>query len=238
VSDPAATFQQIYDRRAWGENGPRSGPGSSPATARPYVDLVLGLVATGSIEHVVDIGCGDWAMWPPHAFESVHYTGIDIVESEVAAVRAAFGNGRRRFVSGDALECSLPDGDLALCKDVLIHLSNDDVARLLARLRRYQKVVICHDIWAPSGPSGWVKRVRNEFAPRVRWRDARAGHFYLVRPIERENSDIRTGGFRPLNLSKHPWRVEDFGFCVAASIDFSAGRSSLPKRIWVLDRVE
>lgn len=237
MSDAKRVFEQIYDRRSWGTDNPRSGPGSDPVTARPYVDFVLDFVASERIEQVVDLGCGDWAMWPPHAFEQVHYTGIDIVDSEIDKLSAALESEHRRFVADDVLASPLPPADVALCKDVLIHLSDDDVSRLLSRLRPYPWVIVSHDIWAPSGVRGWKKRVRNEFAPRVRWRDARNGRFYLRRPITRENCDIQTGGFRPLDLCKPPWSMEDFGFRVLRTVDFTAGPSALPKRIWLLERI-
>ena len=52
----------------------------------------------------------------------------------VDAARRANSDPRRRFAVHDLLADPLPPADLVLCRDLLVHLSFDEVHRLLARI--------------------------------------------------------------------------------------------------------
>jgi hypothetical protein len=78
-SDRANAFTEIYQRGTWASPQSASGTGSNPQVARPYVDFVLGLLRRLQIRSVLDVGHGDWAMWPEKSFHGVKYLGIDVV---------------------------------------------------------------------------------------------------------------------------------------------------------------
>jgi SAM-dependent methyltransferase len=160
-------FDDIYSRGGWGGLG--SGPGSLPHNARPYVEYVANLLQRHSVRTVVDVGCGDWQMWPAGTFDNINkYVGFDIVQSFIERNRAVFQSSRYEFHVADATRISLPPGDLLLCKEVLQHLPNVEVRRFLeSAIRAYRIVVVCDDIWIGSS-SRWRRGARsllNLFTP-------------------------------------------------------------------------
>lgn len=152
-------FEDVYSRGGWGGFG--SGPGSLPHNARPYVEFVANLLQRHSVRTVVDIGCGDWEMWPAGTFDGIDkYVGFDIVESVLESNRTAFQSSRYAFHVADATRISLPPSGLLLCKEVLQHLPNVEVRRFLeSAIRAYRIVVVCDDIWIGSN-SCWRRGAR------------------------------------------------------------------------------
>ncbi len=62
-----------------------------------------------------------------------------------------FGNDHTRFVSMDIANDPLPKGDLCLVRQVLQHLSNSDIERILDKLSAFRYVLIT-DGQAPIVP--------------------------------------------------------------------------------------
>ena len=90
------------------------------------------IVREHSVRSVLDIPCGDfhWMQYVPLA--DVDYIGADIVPEIVAENRKRHANDRRKFVLLDATRDELPRIDLIHCRDLLIHLSNNDCRAALA----------------------------------------------------------------------------------------------------------
>ena len=53
-----------------------------------------------------------------------------------------YGSEHIHFKCLDIVDDELPDGDLCVIRQVLQHLSNDDVSRVLAKLKKYKYVII------------------------------------------------------------------------------------------------
>ena len=133
--DPKAVFTDIYARNVWGGHG--SGGGSDPAQAKPYCDFVSRYLINSGIYTVLDIGCGDLRVARAIEWGVVNYIGIEASSGWVAPSLL----GPRMIVLGgtDALTAHLPAADLVLCKEVLQHLSNDQVELLLTRTDHYPR---------------------------------------------------------------------------------------------------
>lgn len=82
MSDLASIFGRIYAREEWrNATSPNSGPRSSPQASQAYVQACEALCRLPDVESVLDIGQGDWKMWPSDAFSGLRYHGIDVAES-------------------------------------------------------------------------------------------------------------------------------------------------------------
>ena len=210
-------FESIYSRGGWGGLG--SGPGSLPYNARPYATYVADTLRRKAVRAVVDIGCGDWQMWPAGAFDGVdRYIGFDIVTAVVEKNRAMNRSPKCEFHVGDATRMPLPPGDLLLCKEVLQHLPNADVYAFLDRATRcYPIVVLCDDIWMGEN-SRWrrsAKRLRG--LPIASWVTV--------------NKDIEPGDYRPLDLALPPFSDLPLGKRLVYRSSSSA-RCRTMKAIW------
>jgi SAM-dependent methyltransferase len=233
----SAAFARIYSERTWGgSSAPRSGTGSQPELAAPYVEYVHATCQEVGAKSVVDIGHGDWSMWPAEAFRGIRYLGLDVVPGLSQEVARDYATLSREFRELDAVDETLPSADVVLCKDVLQHLSNDDVRQLLGKLCAFPTIIICHDVRSDlRGLRFALRCARRELAPRARLRLLSKGRNPFRRLWFRENADCRSGGYRPLDITSPPWNLEDFGLELVAVTSFRASDDKwdgIEKRIW------
>jgi O-methyltransferase len=145
-------FQMIYRRGLWGEDGTGpffSGVGSRGAAATAYVDCMAELLAdcTEKAQRpitVVDLGCGDFAIGREliARVPSLNYIGGDIVPELIEHHTKAHSTDRVRFQAVDIVAERLPAGDVCLVRQVLQHLSNDDIQHVLPKLEKYRTIYI------------------------------------------------------------------------------------------------
>jgi len=139
LKDRRQVFGYVYEQGVWlnGQSeGARSGLGSeleATQILRERLSTVLRPLGTASL---LDIGCGDFT-WMQHVeLGEIRYLGVDIVQSVIDSDQERFGSGNRSFQCLDAVSEPLPAADVALCREVLFHLSFADGRSLLANVRR------------------------------------------------------------------------------------------------------
>lgn len=145
-----AVMAQIYDQNLWGGNASDfySGEGShDPMIVKPYVECVSAFLK-GFEEPltVCDLGCGDFNVGSQFASYTKKYIAIDIVPALIERNKALFQFENLNFLCLDLATDDLPTGDCALVRQVLQHLSNDEVKRILQKLSNYQYVIITEHI--------------------------------------------------------------------------------------------
>ena len=134
--DLEATFERIYTTNLWGSAESVSGLGSAPAETQALRAALVAVLKTLRVRTLIDAPCGDFGWLGQGELPVESYVGLDIVEPLVARNAAAYGNAERRFQKHDLTRDPLPDGDLLLCRDCLVHLSFANIARVLERVRR------------------------------------------------------------------------------------------------------
>lgn len=156
LSPRARKFADIYYGRSWGPGfGDHarffSGGGShTPSLTEPYIELVIKLLSQQPRTHVVDIGCGDFAIGRRIAPACQRYVGVDIVPALIADLKSRFANDNISFVTLDAVSESLPEGNICLIRQVLQHLSNQDILKVLEKLNQFDLLVITEHL--PNNP--------------------------------------------------------------------------------------
>jgi hypothetical protein len=134
--DLAARFERIERTNLWEAASSVSGLGSeNPATAAIREALPPMLQRLG-VCSLLDAPCGD-AGWIGRIKLDVDYIGIDIVPSliEANSERAARGELAGHFRVADITRDTLPRADMILCRDCLVHLSFQNIARAVTRFR-------------------------------------------------------------------------------------------------------
>lgn len=139
------TFQRIYRTREWGDDGSpyHSGSGSRGAASERYCTFVIDFIRKHNVRSVVDLGCGDFAIGRQIAeATSVNYTGIDVVPELIEHHIRTERNPLFHFQCADITSDPLPTADLCLICQVLQHLSNDEIVKVLNNLGGFQQVLI------------------------------------------------------------------------------------------------
>ena len=132
---PEEVFGEIHDARSWG-GASVSGGGSDPETTAPLLEALPALLASIGVRTILDAPCGDgnWMARLDYRFE--HYTGIDVVPAVAEAAAAAHGGPGREYRVGDLIRDPLPQADLVLCRDCLVHLPFAEGLEALSNIRR------------------------------------------------------------------------------------------------------
>jgi len=146
-------MEQIYEINLWGgdEVDFYSGSGShNPEIVDPYIEVVSSFLRSFEKSPVVcDLGCGDFNVGKELVHLSKKYVGVDIVESLIDRNKKNFVADNLEFHCLDIAKDELPKGDCALVRQVLQHLSNAEIKRIVLKLCNYQYIIVTEHI--PEG---------------------------------------------------------------------------------------
>jgi hypothetical protein len=147
----AEAFTQTYRNKLWGGmEGDEffSGFGSLDKFAAPYVEWLTRFIAERDIQTIVDLGCGDFRIGQKICSDiSVNYIGVDIVSDLIAFNQHRYGTATASFRCANIIEDELPEGDLCLIRQVLQHLSNAQISRVLANCRKFPYLLVTEDVY-------------------------------------------------------------------------------------------
>lgn len=142
-------FNNIYEKGLWGKdenNQNFSGDGSTYKNNISYIQFINEFLIINNIQSVVDAGCGDWTFSKYINWQNIQYIGIDVVKSVIEKNNIQFSTPMISFMAADIINCDLPSADLLVCKDVLNHLTNDDIKQFLKQLSKFKYCLITNDI--------------------------------------------------------------------------------------------
>jgi len=148
----AETFNEIYEKNIWGgkEGEFFSGNGSNEEYAAIYAETIRKFIAEKKISKVVDLGCGDFRVASQFVTNDVEYVGIDIVPAMIEHHNQMFGNEKVSFYCKNIIEDELPDGELCLIRQVLQHLSNAEIEKILQNVKKYKYLIVTEQFPNPK----------------------------------------------------------------------------------------
>lgn len=138
-------FDEVYRLGMWGdplESGLKSGTGSRGQAPRQYADAVTALIVNLDVHSIVDVGCGDFQVARQFAAICDSYLGLDVARAVIDHNRRVYGTDAIRFRQLNAAEERVPSADLCMIRQVLQHLSNAEIAAVLANVAHIPTVVI------------------------------------------------------------------------------------------------
>lgn len=144
-----AAFEKVYATNEWGKG---SGEGSAPKHTRGYVQFLQQFLKDNQIKSVVDMGCGDWQFSRFIDWSGIDYHGVDLVQSVIEANQRQFARPNVKFTRYDGDFSQLPAADLLIAKDVLQHLSHENIVKFLPSMDRYPRCLITNCV-NPHGPT-------------------------------------------------------------------------------------
>lgn len=144
-----ATFQEIYSTKSWGDNGTPfcSGQGSRGPVSTQYCDAVVEFIRAHEVRSVVDLGCGDFVVGRQIVEATgVEYIGIDVVPELIEHHIQRVNLPNVSFRLADITSDPLPTADLCLVRQVLQHLSNDEIAQVIVNVKNFPMVLVAEDV--------------------------------------------------------------------------------------------
>jgi hypothetical protein len=122
-------FKRIYEDRIWGSISEKA-----PYKRKPFIEDLTKLINDYSIQSILDIPCG-YFRWMKDVTDLVNlpYTGADIVETIVNKNKEFFGDS---FLHLDIVKDKLPEADLLICRDCLVHFPYEDISKALRNIRK------------------------------------------------------------------------------------------------------
>ena len=145
-----AAMEQVYDQKLWGgkETDFYSGTGSYElALVNPYIDaLTLFFQSLPQPPVVCDLGCGDFNVGQHLVKHTKKYVAVDIVPALIARNKEKFKQENLEFRCLDIAKDKLPKADCALIRQVLQHLSNQEVLYILNQLKSFKYVILTEHV--------------------------------------------------------------------------------------------
>lgn len=146
-------MEQVYEKNLWGDNGYDfySGEGSHLLEiVNPYVTVISSFLSSFKTPLVVcDLGCGDFNVGRQLVKHTKKYVAVDIVEDLVVHNRETFKEENLEFHCLDIALDNLPSGDCIILRQVLQHISNAEVQRILDKVSHYKYLVLTEHL--PKG---------------------------------------------------------------------------------------
>lgn len=144
---PEAIFTEIYERNIWGgEKGVFfSGTGSNHPSVEIYVSNLATFIQEHRVRTIVDLGCGDFTVMQKvmeRVNDQVGYIGIDVVKDLIDFNNANFASDRIRFRQANIVDDAVPEADLVLVRQVLQHLSNKQIFKILPKIVKYRWAIV------------------------------------------------------------------------------------------------
>jgi hypothetical protein len=152
---PAEVFSTVYRERLWGSLASGeycSGSGShADDIVTPYVSSVRRFLARlPQAASAADLGCGDFNVGSRLVPAFRQFTAVDVVPGLIERNARTFAHLGVSFSCLDLVDDALPPADVAFLRQVLQHLSNAQVARVLAKLHQYHWLIVTEHLPATA----------------------------------------------------------------------------------------
>jgi SAM-dependent methyltransferase len=170
-------FESIYRDAEWGADGVdgfSSGLGShDPVVVEPYVTAVRSFLSgLGDPPDVVDLGCGDFNVGSQLRDACARYVAGDVASNVIERNRERFAELAVDFRVVNIADDPLPEGDVVFVRQVLQHLDNAQIARVVPKLTAYRWAVVtehlpCEDEFVPNRDKPTGPGIRTDLASGV-----------------------------------------------------------------------
>jgi hypothetical protein len=196
-------FERIYSTNLWSDPESRSGVGSTLDSTRVLRTELPNALRQLGARVLLDVPCGDFTWMKQVDLSGIEYIGGDIVPSIVEKNQRLHVSESRRFVGLDLTRDVLPDADVLLCRDCLVHLSYANIRAVIANIARSKVRYVLMTSFPGRGDNRDV--VDGDWRPL----DFQAPPFSFPEPLLTivEECEEEEGSYADKSLLA--WRVED-----------------------------
>ena len=141
-----AVMQQIYDLKLWGGKNFDfySGEGSHRTEiVQPYLDTIIYFLSShNNALTICDLGCGDFNIGKHLVDYTKKYVAVDIVDELIERNKTKFKANNLDFFCLDIAQDDLPKADCIILRQVLQHLSNEEITSIIKKLTNYKYIIL------------------------------------------------------------------------------------------------
>jgi SAM-dependent methyltransferase len=141
-------FNNIYQNRLWGEDSKDykffSGEGSHDQNlTKEYINHVTNFIKKTNCLSILDLGCGDFRVGKCLAPHTEKYYAADVSDLVVEQNKDKYKDLNVEFIHLDATIDAIPKVDLIIVRQVLQHLSNQDINKVLNNINLSKPKYLC-----------------------------------------------------------------------------------------------
>jgi len=137
-----SVFTEIYQKNLFKGKKSRSGTGSNLKQTEIIRRELPNILNELKIQSMLDIPCGDFFWLKEIDLSFLSYIGADIVDDIISSNNKKYAKQNRNFIKLDILEDDLPKVDLILCRDLLVHISFNDIKKAVNNIKKSQSKYI------------------------------------------------------------------------------------------------
>ena len=129
-------FELIYKTNFWSSKESVSGLGSEQINTINVKKGIVNIINEYKINSILDAPCGDFNWIQDIINNNIKYIGADIVKDLIDKNLIQFYKKNINFIQLDITTDNLPDTDLMICRDCLIHLSFKRIKLFLQNIKK------------------------------------------------------------------------------------------------------
>ncbi len=197
-------FSKIYEDSYWRSGDSISGSGSDHLHTNTIKRELEKVISRYEIKSFLDAPCGDFNWMQEVNLQKMKYVGVDIVDHLIQENIAKYsGIKNLEFQVKNIIEDQLPQADLILCRDCLVHLSFADIKLTLENYKKSQSTYLL--------TTTFIKRTENKDINTGDWRplNLQASPFNLPEPLLIIDENCTEGDGKYCDKMLALWKLSD-----------------------------
>ncbi|MHA4894991.1 class I SAM-dependent methyltransferase [Pedobacter sp. PWIIR3] len=143
-------FTDVYKNNLWGGSKGEfySGTGSHNSHISIYTDAIANYIKDNQLETIVEIGCGDFNVSSKiltlldQSDFNYRYVGYDVVKNLIVRNNKLYSSPKIKFIFKDSSSGNLEHADLLIIRQVLQHLNNKSIKKIINKFENYKNIII------------------------------------------------------------------------------------------------
>lgn len=196
-------FENIFKNNFWRGRNSVSGRGSDPDQTKYIIKEIPSLFKDMNVSTVLDIPCGDFSWMRNIDLSGIKYIGADIVKEIIKNNKDRYEKSNILFRHMNLIEDTLPQADLILIRDCLVHMSYDDIFKSLDN--------VCRSMSQYLLTTSFADRQDNKDIITGKWRtlNLQIAPFFFPKPIRIINERCTVGKLSYTDKSLGLWKISD-----------------------------
>jgi len=200
-----AKFSEAYHNSKYFGRDSVSGPGSDHTQTSVIRQEIPILIKEINARSLLDAGCGDFCWIKEIKLPLDKYIGVDIVPDLIAQNQQKYRNEIREFITLNITKDNLPQVDIIICRDCLVHLSFKDIISAIRNFKASNSKYLL--------TTTFTGLLSNRDIITGKWRpiNLQLSPFNFPKPVKLINEKYSMEDGKWSDKSLGLWRLEDIG---------------------------